>query len=188
MSRSTPFAALTARFSRLAPRAGALLTLAGGLILAPTLALTPAAQAITGPAWTMVRAEDAWVREAPPSAAAMAGYMTLVNPSGETLTLVGASSPQFGEVQMHVIVTDDDGLTKMQQVMKLEIAPKGKLAFAPGSTHLMLMQPKQPLKAGAPVEIVLQWAPKGKTTVRTSVRGRDAKPAAPAAPGHEGHH
>lgn len=162
------------------PRFTALLGLAGAL------ALAPAALAITGPAWTMVRAEGAWVREAPPSATALAGYMTIENPSGETLTLVGATSPQFREVQMHEIVTQD-GMTRMQQIKQLSVAPKGTLSFKPGSTHLMLIGPKQPLKAGDPVEIVLQWSPKGKTTVKTSVRGRDTRPAAPAGGGHDHH-
>ncbi len=165
MSRTTRFAAL--------------LAMAGTLMAAPALA-------VTGPAWTMVRTEDAWVREAPPSAAAMAGYMIVVNPSKETLTLVGATSPQFGEVQMHEIVTEQ-GMTRMQEVKQLVVPPKGRLAFAPGSTHLMLMAPKQPLKAGDPVEIVLRWSPKGKTTVKTSVRPRNAPAASPAAGGHDHH-
>lgn len=162
------------------------------LAAAPALAAAPhgghgAKAGLVGPAWTMARAEGAWVREAPPTATALAGYLTVVNPSAEALTLVGATSPQFASVEMHEIVVAD-GLTKMQQVKQLVVPAGGKLAFAPGATHLMLMGPKQPLKAGAPVEIVLQWAPKGKTTVRTAVRGRDAKPASAAPAGHEHHH
>ena len=159
-------------------RHAALVALVGAVLAAP-------AAAIPGPAWSMAHAEDAWVREAPPSAPAMAGYLTVVNPSKEALTLVGATSPQFGEVQMHEVVAVD-GMMKMQQVKQLVVPAKGKLAFAPGSTHLMLMQPKKPLKAGDAVEIVLLWSPKGKTTVKTAVRGRNA--ASPAPAGHEHHH
>jgi copper(I)-binding protein len=163
-------------------RYAALLALAGATAAAPVPAL-----AVTGPSWTMVEAKDAWVREAPPTATAMAGYMTLVNPSKDALTLVGASSPQFGEVQMHEIV-EEDGMSRMQEAKRLTLPAKGTLAFAPGSTHLMLMRPKKPLKAGEPVEIVLQWAPSGKTTVKTAVRPRNAAASTSPAAGHEHHH
>lgn len=165
-------------------RHAAIAALVGAVLAAPLGLMAAPAVALPGPAWSMAHAEDPWVREAPPTAAAMAGYMTVVNPSKEALTLVGATSPQFGEVQMHEIVTEG-GMTKMQQVKQLVVPAKGQLAFAPGSTHLMLMRPKKPLKAGDAVEIVLLWSPKGKTTVKTAVRGRSA--ASPA-PGHEHHH
>jgi copper(I)-binding protein len=160
-------------------RYAALLALAGAMTAAPAFALV-------GPAWTMVGVGDAWVREAPPTATAMAGYMTLSNPSKEALTLVGATSPQFGEVQMHEIV-QENGMSKMQQVKALKLPAMGTLSFAPGSTHLMLMAPKKPLKAGEPVEIVLQWSPAGKTTVKTAVRPRAAQPSAAPAHDHSGH-
>ena len=166
-------------------RYAALLAMAGALAAAPALVAPAPAVAVTGPAWTMARAEGAWVREAPPTATAMAGYLAVVNPSDEALTLVGATSPQFGEVQMHEIVTEG-GMTKMQQVKRLVVPAKGRLEFKPGATHLMLMRPKAPLKAGAHVELVLLWGPKGKTTVHTAVRGRGEQPS--AAPAGHGHH
>lgn len=180
---------VSTRLQALRP-ARALRPLLATLVVAGALVAAPAALAITGPSWTMVRAEDPWVREAPPSAAAMAGYLTVVNPSKDDLTLVGATSPQFEEVQMHEIVTEN-GMTRMQQVMQLVAPAKGQLVFKPGSTHLMLMRPKKPLKAGDPVEVVLKWSPSGKTTVKMKVRPRNmpaASPAAsPAAGGHEHH-
>ena len=159
-------------------RHAALAALVGTVLAAP-------AAALPGPAWSMAHAVDHWVREAPPTATAMAGYLTVVNPSDEALTLVGATSPQFGEVQMHEIVTEG-GMTKMQQVMRLAVPAKGRLEFKPGATHLMLLRPKAPLKAGAHVELVLLWGPKGKTTVHTAVRGRGEQPS--AAPAGHGHH
>jgi copper(I)-binding protein len=127
---------------------------------------------------------DAWVREAPPGAAAMAGYLTLTNMAERAQTLVGASSPQFREVQMHEVV-EDNGMLHMVQVPKLAVPAKGKLAFAPGSTHLMLIGPKAPLKANAPVQLTLTFEGGGKAIVMTAVRPRQA-PAAGSE--HHDHH
>ncbi len=127
---------------------------------------------------------DAWIREAPPGATAMAGYLTIHNPRTQALTLTGGSSPQFREVQMHEVV-EENGMAHMVQVPKLAVPAKGKLAFAPGTTHLMLIGPKAPLKPNAPVQLTLTFEGGAKVLVKTAVRPRQA-PA--AGEHHEGHH
>lgn len=126
---------------------------------------------------------DPWVREAPPGATAMAGYLAISNTGAGALTLVGATSPQFREVQMHEVV-EENGMAHMVQVQKLGVPGKGKLAFVPGSTHLMLIGPKKPLKGHDPIQLTLLWEGGAKTRVLTSVRPR--KPAENA--GHEHQH
>ncbi|MEB3329297.1 MAG: copper chaperone PCu(A)C [Candidatus Sericytochromatia bacterium] len=121
---------------------------------------------------------EPWVREAPPQASAMAAYMTIENVKKTPLKLTGARSPQFAKVEIHEIVTEN-GMARMQEVKALSIAPGGKLVLEPGSTHVMLIGPKKPLPAGAPVELTLLWAGGGKTLVKMAVRPRE---------GHEHHH
>lgn len=123
---------------------------------------------------------DAWVREAPPGATAMAGYLTVTNPTDKALTLTGGTSPQFREVQMHEVV-EDNGMSHMVQVKQLAVPAKGTLAFAPGGTHLMLIGPKAPLKGGAPVQLTLTFAGGTKLVVKTAVKPREAG-------SHEHHH
>jgi len=115
---------------------------------------------------------EPWVREAPPQASAMAAYMTIENVKKTPLKLVGARSPQFAKVEIHEIVTED-GMARMQEVKALTLAPGGKLVLEPGSTHVMLIGPKKPLPAGAPVELTLLWADGSKTLIKTAVRPRD---------------
>ena len=58
------------------------------------------------------------------------------------VTIVGASSPAFGEVSLHEtrIV---DGVSRMRALPELRIAPGDSAVLKPGGMHLMLMQPQR---------------------------------------------
>lgn len=101
-------------------------------------------------------ADNAWIREAPPGAAAMAGYMNLMNPGDKAVILVGASSPAFAKVMLHRTVMDE-GVAKMVHQNQIEIPAKGTVTFEPNGYHLMLMKPKQQLKVGDKVEVTLEF-------------------------------
>jgi len=113
--------------------------------------------------------EDPWVREPPPMASALGGFMTIHNPSGTERVLVGASSPAFGSVMLHRTVAQD-GMMRMLHQHAITIPAHGMLAFEPGGYHIMLMQPKQPLKAGDKVEVTLQFQDGASETVTYEVR------------------
>lgn len=69
--------------------------------------------------------------------------------------LVGASSPVAGMVQVHMMKMQD-GVMIMREMKSLPL-PKGKtVELAPGGYHIMLMELKQPLKAGEHVPITLK--------------------------------
>ena len=109
--------------------------------------------------------DNAWIREAPPGAAALAGYMTLMNRGDMPRILVGASSPAFGNVMLHRTVMEG-GMAKMVHQMAIEIPAKGSLTFEPNDYHVMLMKPRQQLKAGDKVDITLEFK-NGETMVVT---------------------
>lgn len=100
--------------------------------------------------------EDPWIREAPPGAAASAGYMKIKNHSDKDRALVGASSPQFGNVMLHRTVTEG-GVAKMVHQMSILVPAKGEVVFEPNGYHLMLMKPKATPKAGDKIEITLKF-------------------------------
>ncbi len=100
--------------------------------------------------------ENAWIREAPPGARAMAGYMVVKNHTGSDRVLVGAASDAFGEVMLHRTIIEE-GMAKMVHQMAITIPAKGAVTFEPNGYHVMLMAPKKPLKAGDKVEITLQF-------------------------------
>ncbi len=117
------------------------------------LSLTPIAAA-TGEADVSVR--DAWVREAPPGVAMMAGYMVLQNKTSRSQVLVAASSSSFQAVMIHRTIAKE-GMTGMEHAPQIELSPKASLLFAPGGYHLMLLNPKRTLHAGDRVDITLEF-------------------------------
>jgi hypothetical protein len=100
--------------------------------------------------------ESPWVREAPPTAAALGAFMVLHNQTAQPLVLVGAESAVAAEVQLHRTVMEA-GMARMVHQPSIEIPANGQLEFKPGDYHLMLMNPKRVLKAGEQVEITLHF-------------------------------
>jgi copper(I)-binding protein len=115
-----------------------------------------------------VSVTDAWIREAPPGASAMAAYMLVVNPSKKGLNLTRVTSPAFGEVQMHVSEVKD-GLARMRQVPGFTLGPGQRLVFKPGGNHLMLLKPKKALKQGDVVPLVLEFDKAGVRSLQVKV-------------------
>jgi copper(I)-binding protein len=96
--------------------------------------------------------EHAWIRTAPPSALMLAGYATLRNDGDAPLTVNGADSTDFADVQLHMTVLED-GVERMRPTGKIEIAPGKSVDFVPGGKHFMLVRPKRELRAAAKVKI-----------------------------------
>ena len=103
-----------------------------------------------------VSVRDAWVREAPPGMTMMAGYMELRNNSSRPQVLVAARSSGFESVTIHRTIVKD-GIARMVHAPQIELAANASLIFAPGSYHLMLMNPKRTLRAGDAVVVDLEF-------------------------------
>ena len=99
--------------------------------------------------------DDAWVREAPPNASMMAGYVTIKNNSDQTRVLSAAKSEQFQIVEVHQTIVEN-GVAKMRRQDNLAIPAGDSLKLEPGSYHLMLMKPKSAFKTGDIVTVTVQ--------------------------------
>lgn len=119
--------------------------------LISALSLVPAASEEAG-----VSVRNAWIRETPPGMTVMAGYMLLRNNTSRLQVLVAASSPGFGSVMIHRTIVKD-GVARMAHPTQIELAPDANFIFAPGGYHLMLMNPKQTLRAGDRAVIRLEF-------------------------------
>jgi hypothetical protein len=99
---------------------------------------------------------DAWVRMTPPVLKTHGAYLTVVNHGPEARELIGASSANYGEVQMHLsrIV---DGVATMQRMESVEIPAGQRVEFKPGGLHFMLLEAKEPLEKGKMVPITLSF-------------------------------
>jgi len=133
--------------------------LARFLIAAATLCCAGTASAQPAPAGQCLpQWEEGWVRLPPGDAMPMAaGFGKLVNACPQSLAVVSASSPAFGEVSLHES-TQVDGVNRMREVERLALPAGGKTILAPGGLHLMLMQPTQPLREGAAVPVTFVLA------------------------------
>ncbi len=103
-----------------------------------------------------VMVKNPWIREAPPSAMALGGFMVLQNMTAKEVALVGASSPDFSSVMLHRTIMDG-GMSKMVHQKMITVPAKGEVTFQPGGYHLMLMNPKHAVKAGDKIEITLKF-------------------------------
>lgn len=110
--------------------------------------------ALTTAAWaqTTVKVEDAWVRGTVATQKATGAFMRLT-PSANA-RLVEAKSPVAGVVEIHEMAMEND-VMRMRQVPGLDLAAGRTLELKPGGYHVMLMDLKQPLKAGEQVPITL---------------------------------
>lgn len=98
---------------------------------------------------------DAWIREPPPGASAVAAYMMLENAGDRALEIDSLSSPAFAHGMLHETL-EEDGQVRMRHVASLPLAPGQRVALVPGALHGMLMQPRAGLpRAGERVEILL---------------------------------
>jgi copper(I)-binding protein len=126
----------------------------------------PALVAADGPS---TRVSHVWIREAPPGINVLAGYFTLENLTGKTLTLDEVTSPDFGKVEIHQSV-QKDGTESMQQLDSLEIPAHGNVEFRPGGYHLMLMQPHKNLFSGDTVSLILSFSDGSQLAILAPVR------------------
>lgn len=73
-----------------------------------------------------------------------AGYFVLENRGNETIRVTAVSSPQFGRIEMHETVVEND-VARMRPLEEIVIAPGERVVFEPGGMHLMLFEPRRPL-------------------------------------------
>ena len=95
---------------------------------------------------------DGWVRLMPNDMPMHAGFGRIDNRCSKPATIVSASSPAYGEVELHE-TRMVDGVSKMRELTELRIAPDKAAVLQPGGLHLMLMQPKAKLQPGSKVAI-----------------------------------
>ena len=143
------------------------MTLAAATLLAATAA--HAQTTVTEP----------WVRSTVAGQRATGAFLQITSAAGGKL--VSASSPVAGVVEIHEM-TMDGNVMKMRALSKGLDLPAGKaVALKPGGLHVMLMDLKQPLKAGdtVPLSLVVEGAANKRETieVKATVRGAQAAPA-----------
>jgi copper(I)-binding protein len=121
------------------------------------LALIVSAWSLLATADSELQVENAWVREAPPSAHMMAAYMTLKNPGSSDTVLTQVDSPAFDHVMLHKSEVVD-GVARMIHQDDILIPAQGSVELKPGSFHLMMPTPEKRLVEGDRVDFILTFS------------------------------
>ncbi len=145
------------------------------LLAAPLPATAQAPDAGAGGA---LRVEGAWARATPPAARTGAAYLTVINTGGEPDHLVAASSPAAAQAELHTHISEGN-VARMQQLPAIDIPAGGRVSFAPGGLHVMLMNLQGPLRDGTRFPLTLRFARAGELTIEVPV-SRSAPASAPA--------
>ncbi len=111
--------------------------------------------AVQSQAANRLRVTDAWIRAAPPGVMVLAGYMTLENPGPEDIKITAAESPQFGMIELHRTVIEDD-VARMRRQPYFLVPAEAQLVLAPNDRHLMMMMPKLAVQLGDKVTVRLK--------------------------------
>ena len=130
-----------------------------------------------------VKVANAWARATVPGQKTGSVYVELT--SAADTALVAAGSPVAARAELHSM-TMEGGVMRMRALPRVEL-PAGKtVKLAPGGMHVMLVDLKQPLKAGEkiPVTLSLQSPGTSPTTLRLDVPVRAAEAAAEHAHKH----
>ena len=74
-----------------------------------------------------------------------AGYLTIENSTDDPITLIGASSPDVGRIELHESTMSDDGVMQMAERPEgFTVEPGDTVSLEPGGKHLMLFEPEPP--------------------------------------------
>lgn len=97
-----------------------------------------------------------WVRLAPGMPMG-GGFAVLRNACPRPVEMVGASSPDFGDVSLHE-TRIDRGMSRMRAVKRVPVKAGGTVELRPGGLHVMLMKPRRALRPGDRVRVDLRLA------------------------------
>ncbi|KAB0301149.1 copper chaperone PCu(A)C [Vibrio fortis] len=116
-----------------------------------------------------VMIHDAYARAMPPSAVNSAVFTTLMNHNDADRTLVSASTPAAGKVELHDVIMEGE-VMKMRQVESIQIPAHGSTELKPGSLHIMLFDLAARLEEGQSITLTLNYANGDAQTVEVPVK------------------
>lgn len=118
--------------------------------------------------------KQSWVRETPPGVSNGAVYFTIVN-AGEADQLIRISTDVAERAELHTHI-HQDGVMQMRKVEAIDIPAGGQAVLEPHGNHVMLIDLKQPLKAGEAVMFELEFKQGETLTIQAPVRKEPPEP------------
>ncbi|GAA3589914.1 hypothetical protein GCM10022198_12230 [Klugiella xanthotipulae] len=142
---------------------------AAGLLALSGCSSTPTPVETTAVAADALTVSDAWIKA---SDTGMTGaFGELNNSSATDITVVAASSDAAATVELHEVITGDDGNSLMQQKEGGFVVPaEGTHALEPGADHLMFMELTDKLEPGQTVSITLELSDGSTVKIEAPVK------------------
>lgn len=100
--------------------------------------------------------KEPWIQAVPPSEHNTAAYMVIENKGNSELVLENVAMGIARVVEIHKMERIN-GIMKMSMLKNIKIPAKGKVVFAPGGYHLMLIDLIRPLKRGELIGLNLMF-------------------------------
>ena len=140
------------------------------LVSTCALALLAAAHGATARDTTVadLRIVHAYARATPPGARTAAAYLTIESTGAAPDRLLGARSAKAAAVELHAMA-HEGGMMRMRAVPHVDVPPRGSVRLEPGGLHLMIVDPRTPLRAGEPFPVTLTFARAGSVDVELDV-------------------
>jgi copper(I)-binding protein len=98
--------------------------------------------------------DGGWVRAAPPGSRMTAAYGVLSNHGKKSIAITSFGSDSFADVSLHVTIAEG-GVSRMEHLPALMLAPGDSSVLQPGGMHLMLMSPGREIHPGDQVSLTL---------------------------------
>ena len=119
--------------------------------------------------FAQVTVDAAWSRATIATTPVGVAYLTITNKAKDGDVLLSASFVGAGRVELHEHIKQGD-VMQMRQVKAIAVPAGQSVKLAPSGLHLMLMELKEPLKAGAKIPLVLRFERAGEVKVEAEVR------------------
>lgn len=133
-----------------------------------------------------VQVKQAWARATPPGVQVGAAYAVIENDGNAADRLLAVETDVCQVVEIHS-TTHADGRMQMRPVESVDVPAHGRVVFGPGGLHLMLVDLKQPLRAGQQLPITFVFQTAGRISVQAPIAAMGAMQA-PGDSAHQGHH
>lgn len=114
---------------------------------------------------------NAWSPEAPSVAKVLAGYFRVENKGNKEILITEITSPQFKSIEIHRTL-HENGMAKMIWQPHIHVPVGRQVILEPGGKHLMMIKPKQRLKAGDNITLHITLSNNKKQTIQAKVRKR----------------
>ena len=118
-----------------------------------------------------IKAANVWARATAPGQNTASVYFDLT--SERDVALVAAGSSAAGRAELHAMVLDG-GIMRMRPLARVDLPGGQTVRFTPNGMHLMLVDLKQPLKAGdnLPLVLSIQSSGSSRTTLKLKAQVR----------------